>query len=168
MSPGARTALTLGVLALLLVGGAWWGFSALTEPIPSTASSAECETESIAAGDKIHPRQVVVSVLNAGSREGLASLTQESFLDQGFRAGDLGNTDRDVPRAEIWTTEPDSPAVRLVRSWLGKRTEVVEQLVDQEGVVVVVGNDFEELSDGRRGVKVEADTEVCVPPRGTE
>ena len=107
--------------------------------------------------------QVVVTVLNAGSRSGLAGRVTNDLVDQGFVAGQTTNapSGTEVARVQIWTDAPRSPEVRLVRSYLG---EVGVQRRDPvgEGVTVVVGDDFGDLSDGRARVAVRDDTTACL------
>lgn len=166
MRPGVRTALTLSVLGVILAVGAAWGWSALTRPLPTEVAAPTCVATQISQGDKVFPRQVVVSVLNAGGREGLAGRTMRLFTDQGFTSGESGNAPKgtDVSTAEIWTENPSSPAVRLVRTRLGPGTKVVSKDVPQSGVVVVVGDGFAELGKGRATVTAREDSEICSPP----
>jgi hypothetical protein len=164
--PQARSAITLVGLALLVVIGAAWGWSAVTKPFPGKADAPLCVQRTIPSGDRVFPVQVTVSVLNAGTREGLAGRTMQLLTDDGFAEGDLGNAPSatDVPRAEIWTTDPGSPAVRLVASRLGRGTQVVRRDAPAAGVVVVVGDGFSDLSKGPKSVVAESVSEICSPP----
>lgn len=171
LSPPVRTATTLGVLAVLLVAGLAWGWSATTAPLPGTVElDSSCTDLELAEGDVLYPDQVLVSVLNAGNREGLASNTMKQLVEQGFVAGDRGNAPRrsGVQKAEIWTDDPESPAVRLVRSWLGKGVVVKEApesaSTTATGVVVVVGDRFKALTEGRSKLAVKSPATICSPP----
>ena len=62
-----------------------------------------------------------------------------------------------VERVEIWTTDADNPAVLLVRSRLGQ-AEVLEKAdPGAAGIVVVVGDLFEETFEGRPSIKTDDD-----------
>lgn len=162
MDPRLRTALTMLVLVVVVIGAAAWGWNRLTDPIGEQASGPCTDTE-VAAGDRVTTDQVVVTVLNAGTRAGLASRTMSDLVAQGFVEGQLANApDRtDVSRVQIWTDNPRSPVVRLVRSHLGRVTVVRRDPVGR-GVNVVVGNKFDELSNGRQRVPVRQDATLCL------
>jgi hypothetical protein len=68
-----------------------------------------------------------------------------------------------VAKAQIWTDDPDSPAVALVAGRL-PRAKVVQRDVDQVGVVVVVGDRFRALADGEASVTATKGTTICSPP----
>lgn len=166
LSQSARTAATLAVLALLLVLGAVWGWSAATAPIPDTPAPPPCVPVDIKAGERVYPDQVLVSVLNAGGREGLAGRTMRLLVDEGFVAGNSGNAPKDakVARAQVWAPT-DDPAAQLVASWLGKGVRIVERDGGGAlGVVVVVGDQFTDLTKGRKSVAARVDTTICSPP----
>lgn len=166
MSETARAATTLLVLLGLLVAGLAWGWSAATTPLPKPVELDPCTRVELSEGDPVYPDQVLVSVLNAGRREGLASRTMLQLVEAGFVAGDRGNAPSrsGVQTAEIWTDDPDNPAVRLVRTWLGKGVEVRSEPTTAAGVVVVVGDRFQDLATGRERVRAKSDTTICSPP----
>ena len=75
LSAGLRTALTLGVLAVLLLVMLTWGWSNATAPLPGSDEPEEagaCEPWTVVEGEQLDAAQVEVTILNAGTREGLA------------------------------------------------------------------------------------------------
>jgi hypothetical protein len=165
MSQAMRTTITLLVLGVLLAVGAVWGWHATMEPLPAKVDSPICVDTDVAAGEKIFPQQVVVSIYNASQRDGLAGRTMGLLTDEGFVKGQAGNAPKaKVSTAEIWTTEPKSPDVRLVASYLGPDVEVERREGLGVGVTVVVGDLFQDLSAGRRAVRATDDAQICSPP----
>jgi len=163
MDARLRSLVTLVALGVLLLVAALWGWSALTKPLPGTEESV-CVDQTFEAGEKVAPGDVTVSVLNAGTRNGLASLTMNLLEEQGFAAGQEGNaTDAKVNRVQIWTDDPRSPAVLLVKSHLGPGTPVLEKAPSTAGVQVVVGDGFEDLVKGKKSVKASDAASVCGP-----
>lgn len=163
-----RTAGTLVVLVVLLVIGVSWGWSKVTAPVPESEEepTALCEDVTVAKGDRLLAEQVTVSVLNAGTREGLASRTMAALVDRGLHQGQRDNAPdgTNVEGVAIWTDDPSNPAVRLVASYLGKGVEVVRRDPVNLGVNVVVGDKFGGVVDGRPSIVVGEDAIVCIPP----
>lgn len=159
-----RSALTLTVLVAIMVLWLVWGYAAATKPFPGKVAAPTCVDIIIPAGGKVTPRDVTVSVLNSGTREGLAGRTMQLFLDQGFAEGDNSNAPKGttVPNAQIWTDEPGSPAVKLLASRI-PGVEVVEMASPAAGITVVVGDSFTELVEGKKAVKARQDAVVCGP-----
>jgi hypothetical protein len=164
MSQAAKTVVTLAVLVVLLGVAAAWGWSSLTKPLPGLADAPVCVETPVGAGDTVTPEQVTVSVLNAGKRSGLAGQTMTDLVDQGFTEGDRGNAPATMPvgNVQIWTDDPDSPAVALVATRL-KKVRVVQRDVDQVGVVIVVGDKFRGVGKGRPSVTATKPTTICSP-----
>lgn len=164
--PSAKTALTLGLLALLLVLGVTWGFAQVSEPFPGKVDPPICAETSFPAGERIYPQDVTVSVLNASDREGLAGRTMSELVDDGFDEGQTRNAPdkTGVTRAEVWTTDAESPAVLLVRSRLGQAEVIEKPDPGAAGIVVIVGDDFEDIFEGRPSIVTDTDTVVCGPP----
>jgi hypothetical protein len=165
MSSLARSALTMAGLTVVLVLAGWWAWSAVTAPLPGEKKGPACTVTPVGEGDKVYPADVTVNVMNAGDRNGLASDTLNALSDAGFDRGSAGNApDKvDVSYAEIWTSEPKNPAVLLVASRLGKKVDVVKKPDRGAGVVVVVGDEFTGLADGKEYVTASYDTEICSP-----
>jgi hypothetical protein len=175
MSQAMRTALTLGLMLVLLAVGVVVGWSKLTEPLPRARDGGggdpRCLMTRVEAGTKIYPDMVVVSVFNAGTRSGLAGTTMERLVTRGFGVGTTGNAPREeeVPVAQVWTADPKDSAARLVRSHLGRSTIVrkPEYAIQGSGVMVVVGNGFKKLGPGRKSVQAKEAVTLCSPPPPT-
>lgn len=168
MDARLRSLLTLSVLGALVVIGGAWGLSAVTEPFPAPTEPGICVDESFAQGDRITRGDVTVSVLNAGTRDGLAGLTMDLLVEAGFGEGQAGNAEEGprVETVEIWTDQPRHPAVKLVARQFGDAVEVVRRDPTTAGVQVVVGDGFKDLVRGPRAVVARSDVEVCGPPSG--
>jgi hypothetical protein len=165
MTRGVRTAVTLAALCLVLLVAALWGWKATTKPLPGKVDSPICVNTEVAAGDKVFPEQVTVSVYNSGEREGLAGRTMQLLTDTGFAKGISGNApDGKVTSSAIWTNDPDNPDVLLVASWLGPDVEIDDRSGMGAGVTVVVGDDFKDLAKGRHKVVAKSDAVICSPP----
>jgi len=170
LEPRLRSAITLGVLCLLLILGLVWGVNALTAPFPGLVTTTEptgpCSDRTVAAGDQVGRADVTVSVYNASKREGLAGDTMEKLVARGFGVGATGNapTGSKVGAVQIWTDDPSNPAVRLVASQFGPDTKVVEHTPIGYGVTVIVGDDLGALKKGRPFVTAKASATVCSPP----
>ena len=161
-----RSALTIVGLLLIIGLGAKWGWSAVTKPLPAAAPTptGPCQTLEVAAGTKVHPEDVVVSVFNGSDRAGLAQRTLGLFGDEGFGKGEANNAPKNsgVDVAEIWAANPEDPAVLLVASRL-KDVDIIEGPQLGAGVVVLVGDKFTGLVKGKSFVVAKADAEICAP-----
>lgn len=162
-----RTLLTLLVLAALLVVGVTWGFNRVTAPFPEKAEDPTCVEVPVAVDDVLRPGAITVSVLNASGREGLAQRTLDDLVEQGFAKGELANgaDDVEVRSVAILTDDPRSPAVRLLRSYLGgKKVQLIDGRGTSAGLNVVVGEKFSGVQKGRAQVVAASASTVCTPP----
>jgi hypothetical protein len=162
------TAVTLVALLLVLVGMAAYGYEQLTKPLPSRPSAEEtCTGAEKEVQGFLKRNQVQVSVFNAGNREGFAGSTLEKIVDAGYRAGNSGNAPKsaEVRRAEVWTTERDDPAAKLVAKSLGRRTKIEVTETDLgPGIDVIVGNKFRGLNHkAPKRIRLADPVEKCVP-----
>ena len=165
MSAGLRTAITLGVLTLLVLVAAVWGWSALTEPFPEDEPVAICEDTTVSAGSEVRRDQVVVSVFNGSKRSGLAGATSAQLAERGFVTGDVGDSPSPAATTQIWADDPTNPAVALVQQQF-KKAKVVPGEAIGVGVVVVVGEKFKNLKKKQvESVLAEADAVVGVRRR---
>ena len=167
MAARTRTAVTLAVLAVIVVAAVGWGLSRVSAPFSDAdeGTASTCTDQTFSGSDRVRPSDVAVSVLNASARGGLAATTLEDFVNKGFAEGTQGNaaSGTEVRNIQIWASNPKNPAVRLVRSYLGRKTPVLDQPVDQPGVVVVLGPRFGGLENGRKAVRANGAFNLCVP-----
>jgi hypothetical protein len=163
-----KTLLTLAVLAVLVLVGVTWGWSALTSPFPHSAKHRACLMTTLQPGDHISAPKLIVSVFNGSQRVGLAGSTMAEFQNQGFGAGQVGNAPKgtSVKYAQVWSTNPKDPAVRLVLSRLGPLAHVIRRHHSGPGIIVVVGERFRKLVPGLASIKVTQPTRICSPPTG--
>jgi hypothetical protein len=161
MSGALRSALTLAVLALLVVVASLWGWAAFTEPFPEDEPVPICENATITAGSEVRRDQVVVSVFNGSGRSGLAGSTSAQLAERGFVAGDVADSPQPAATTQIWSSDPTNPAVKLVQKQF-KGAEVVPGNPIGVGVVVVVGEKFTALRKKQvESVVAESDATIC-------
>jgi hypothetical protein len=157
----ARSALTLAVLALLVLVAAVWGWAAFTEPFPEEEPVAICEDATVPAGSEVRRDQVVVSVFNGSKRSGLAGATSAQLAERGFVEGTVGDSPQPAGTTQIWSSDPTNPAVVLVQRQF-KKAQVVEGDALGPGVVVVVGEKFQALKKKQvESVVAETDATWC-------
>ena len=161
MTGALKSALTLVVLAVLVVVAAVWGWGALTEPLPEDEPVAICEPTDVPAGGEVRRDQVVVSVFNGSKRSGLASSTMAQLAERGFVEGDVGDAPLPAASTQIWSSEPTNPAVLLVQQQF-KQAKIVTGDPLGDGIVVVVGEKFKALKKKQvESVVAAADTTYC-------
>ena len=160
-----RSAVTLLGLVVLLLAGVAWAWSAVSEPFPEREEAATCTSTVVDPGEKVYPDQVTVSVLNAGTSEGLADRTMTDLVAAGLDEGELGNArGTDITNVEIWAEDLNSPAVKLVKSFLGKDAEIVQRDASLPGINVVVGEEFLGVGAGREFAAAKEEATICSPP----
>ena len=168
LEPRLRSAITLGVLCLMMLLGLVWGWNALTKPMPGLTTNATpvgpCTDRVVAQDEKVHRDQVTVSVYNAGRTAGQAGTIMEELVKRGFGPGDTGNapTGTRVGVVQIWADDPDNPAVQLVASQFGHDVKVVEKAPLGVGVTVVVGDEVV-MGKGHPYATAHAATTICSP-----
>ncbi len=104
-------------------------------------------------------------MLNAGTSEGLADRTMTDLVAAGLDEGELGNArGTDITNVEIWAEDVNSPAVKLVKSFLGKDAEIVQRDASLPGINVVVGEEFLGVGEGREFAAAKEEATICSPP----
>jgi hypothetical protein len=160
---------TLVVLVGILVVGAYVGWQRLSAPVdenpaPTKAVGPRCDA-GVHKGDVVRPRDVTVSVYNAGDRNGLAGQTMSELEARGFIAGEVGNAPADLASVDwvrVLARSKEDPAARLVALQFGKQTLV--QPVKQDlgpGVEVIVGDKFLGLVKAPTEIKAQASGSGC-------
>jgi hypothetical protein len=166
MTARTRTLVTLLALSGVLLLSVMWGWSQVTEPFPGKVDPPPCVERTLDNGEKVFPQDVLVNVLNAGDRNGLASSVLKQLQDAGFSSGTTRNAPKSVQvgTAEIWSKHPGGPDVLLLKSWLGADTKVVSRGGQYPGLVVVVGDGFHRTAHGKKSLRATATATICSPP----
>lgn len=161
MRDGVRSGLTLLAMVLLLGAATAWGWNAFTAPFPVTEEAPVCEDVDVAAGETVTRDQVVVSVFNGSTRNGLAGATSDLLVERDFVAGDTGNAPTPSETTVVVSNDPKNPAVRLVlRQFRGAEVAPGDAL--GVGVSVIIGEDYGSLRGKQvKTVKAFDDTTFC-------
>jgi hypothetical protein len=170
---GARqitTAVTMLVLCVILVLGVVIGYKTLFSPLPNDSGTASaspsptCTTQDVRRGQRLHAREVQVSVFNAGTRAGLADETLNRLGNRGFKEGEASNAPASakVRFVQVWTTKKHDAAAALVAQQFGSNTLVRVTNKDLgPGVDVLVGTDFRGLKKAKRSLLVRQKQQLC-------
>jgi hypothetical protein len=142
---------TLLVLIGLVGVGGYYGYRALFVPVDDSVTASPqgggCE-KGLKKGEVVRTRDVTVTVLNAGTRTGLASRVQQQLVRRGFQAGETDNAPDGTAVRFVRVLAPSrkDPAARLVAAQFGERTYVEKSREDLgPGVDVVVGDRYKGL-----------------------
>ena len=122
---GLRTFIILAVLAAAVALAGAWGWKAMTAPFPQKVEVGPCVDTPVKKGSEVYPSQVVVTVLNASTRAGLATRAMTDLVDAGFVKGSTGNapSGTKLKTVEVWTPDKNAPSAALVASWLRRRED---------------------------------------------
>jgi hypothetical protein len=163
---------TLLVLVGLLMTGAYVGWQKLKQPLPdstddpgqSQVSGPRCKA-GVQRGDMVRPRDITVSVYNAGTRSGLAGQTMSELEARGFIAGQVGNAPEDmadVKFVRVLAATNTDPAARLVALQFGPNT-LIEAVKEDlgPGVEVIVSDGFLGLVKAPLKIKARAAGSGC-------
>ncbi len=162
-----KTPITLALLVLVVVFGAWYGWTQFNKPVTNPfADPPGCVPEQI--DGKLGRAQVIVNVYNASARNDLAASTLRELAKRDFSRGVAENAPGNlrVTNVTLLDPEPRSAQVRLVRAQFQGQVNVRKDPDLAEGVDIVLGQGYLGLrKDAPARVKVRGDQEVCVPPR---
>ena len=139
-----RSAITLGVVLLILFGAFWYSYSYYKGSDDAVATPTTTCT-----GGK--PVKVTVNVYNATSREGLAGTTAETLKKRGFTVGTIANDplERTVKgTAEVRYGKAGATQAKVVAATVTK-PKLVKDKRKSKTVDLVLGDGFKSLTSAR-------------------
>jgi hypothetical protein len=163
----AKSALTLTVAVLVFVVGGLVGFRLLTSSADTATAAPACTPSTVAKGKPLASNLVTVNVFNASNRSGLANRVLINLQANGFLGGQIANsTSKTTPkRVAILTNDRKDPRVRLVAKQFADKVSYAEPDIKvEDGVVVVVGDDYTGLKDKTpTTIRSTKNLRVCEP-----
>lgn len=175
-----RTPITLAVLIVILLGGAFYGWHTIVTPVTSSGASTPTPkpkphkpaTKQVCVKHKTYPKgaQVAaasfkVNVYNAGGISGKAGDVLATLQNRGFRQGVAANPPLGVTATNvtILTYAPNQPQVRLVQQQFRGPVRVLPGPNLAPGVDIVVGASYQGLASGApTKLTITKPTTVCV------
>lgn len=149
----------LTLLVLVLLAG-YWGYSAVTAPLPP-AHVDPCVATPVTDG-KLRADMVSVRVLNASNKRGKASEVSQQLKRQGFKVVRVGNADENQEKSVIIGGSADSPEVALVHAQFNGFETLGDGRPDRS-VEVRIGQNYDSMiADAPTDLAINA-TSICLP-----
>jgi LytR cell envelope-related transcriptional attenuator len=168
-----KTPITLLVLLVLLLGGAFYGWKTIISPATEDKTSSsnnkptpdKCErVEQFHRGQLIRADDVVVNVYNAGDVANLAEETLQDLKARGFKSGVFDNAPSRVSATNVTiiTQGKLSPQVHLVAKQFKGKVQYAKGASINTGIDIVVGNDFAGIDHkAKKVLKLKKDVSTC-------
>lgn len=156
-----QTPVTLLVLLGILVGGAWWGWTSLTE---STAEP-NCTVQKL-PDNRLLPKQVVVNVYNGGAKAGTAARVAADLKKRGFNIGKVANepNGEKVATLAVRGAAAKAPEVTLVAGQLLQKAPIVADERPDHTVDLILGKGYTKTRPkGLPSVTVPGEGTACIP-----
>lgn len=156
----AKTPVILLALLVFITFAGFWGYSAMTAPLPPPYV-APCVDRSVPGGT-LKSDMVSVRVLNASNKRGKAAEVSQQLKRQGFVVTRVANADQKQSRSAVIGATADAPEVELVAAQFPGFEKVVDGRRDRS-VEVRIGQDYEAMI-GDAPTELQIDTEtICLP-----
>lgn len=160
----ARTPVILLSLLLLVLLSGWWGYNAMTAPLPPPYV-APC-VERPLPGGVLKSEMVQVRVFNASTKRGKAAEVSQQLKRQGFNVTRVGNADENQEKSVIIGYADDAPEVQLVAQQFNGFERVGDGRRDRS-VEVRIGQNYESMvGEAAKEFQTGAET-ICLPATAT-
>ena len=166
-----KTPVTLLVLLVLLLGGAFYGWQTIISPATEDKTAGnpkptdKCErVQQFHRGQLIRADDIVVNVYNAGSIANLAEETLTGLKERGFKPGVFDNAPSQVSATNvtILTQGKLTPQVRLVAKQFKGEIRYARGAPIDTGIDIVVGNDFKGIdAKAKKTLRLKRDVSTC-------
>lgn len=156
----AKTPVILLALLLFITLAGFWGYSAMTAPLPPPYV-APCVDRSVPGGT-LKSDMVSVRVLNASNKRGKAAEVSQQLKRQGFVVTRVANADQNQSKSAVIGAAVDAPEVELVAAQFPGYEKVADGRRDRS-VEVRIGRDYEAMI-GDAPTESQIGTEsICLP-----
>jgi hypothetical protein len=168
-----KTPVTLLILLVLLLGGAFYGWQTIISPATKEGPAAtgdgqptdKCDqVQQFHRGQLIRADDIVVNVYNAGSIANLAEDTLRDLKKQGFKSGVFDNAPTRVTASNvtILTQGKVTPQVRLVATQFKGDVRYAKGAPIDTGIDVIVGDKFQGVDkDAKKTLRLKRDISTC-------
>lgn len=167
-----KTPITLLVLLVLLLGGAFYGWQTIISPATEGDANTvvqqpknKCaDVRQFHRGQVIRADDVVVNVYNAGSIANLAEDTLSDLRQRGFKAGAFDNAPGRVSATNvtILTVGKVTPQIRLVAKQFKGAVRFSKGSAIDPGINVIVGDDFKGIDRAAKtALRLKRDVSTC-------
>ncbi|WP_405063552.1 LytR C-terminal domain-containing protein [Kribbella sp. NBC_01505] len=156
-----RTPITMVILLVILVGGAWWGWNSLS----NSSAGPTCVDQQL-PNNRLVPKQVSVNVYNGGAKGGTAAAVADQLRKRGFHVAKVANepNGNKVETVEIRGNANTAPELQLVAGQTAQKAVPVADGRDSHTVDLVVGTKYTKLNaKGLASVAVAPGSSVCLP-----